>query len=132
MIQLSEALRNARLDLIAAAIDGASAPGRLLLYSGSRPNAGAAMTTQTLLVAITLPRPLAAPAQGGVLTLAPVAETLASASGIAAWARIVNGDGLWLADASVGEVGSGADVEIDALELYRGGAVNVLAASLSE
>ena len=132
MMVLSEMLRNARLDLIAAALDGADAPGRMHIYDGIRPDPGLAITTQALLADIALPRPLAPPAQNGVLEFHPVAESLALATGIATWVRLTNGDGLWVADGDVGLMDSGADVELDDLELYRGGTVSVLAAILSE
>ena len=69
-MSLAESLRNARLDLIATAIDAGAGAGTLKFYNGDRPTTGAAITTQTLLATVTFADPcVASGATGGVLTV---------------------------------------------------------------
>ncbi|MNP79149.1 hypothetical protein D3C76_1769230 [compost metagenome] len=69
---------------------------------------------------------------GGVLTLKPLAEQMATASGIHAWGRIANRDGDFVADLEVGPPGIGADIEIPATELFTGAMVRINSATITE
>lgn len=102
---LSEVTRNARLSAFAAQIDGGGAGGLLRIYSGARPATGAAITTQVLLATLTFSYPCAAAPSAGSLTfngLTPGAGT----AGTASWFRIVNSQGGFVADGSIGTSGS--------------------------
>ena len=133
MFAYSDALRTARAQLLAAAIDeGSAGAATLKIYTGPRPAPGAAITTQVLLVALQFPHPCTQSVTGGVLTLKPLAEQMASASGIHVWGRIANRDGDFVADLDVGPPGFGADIEIPANELYEGAMVRINTATFTE
>jgi len=133
MLVFSDALRTSRAQLLAAAIDAGSAGAATLkIYTGPRPAPGAAITTQVLLVALQFPHPCAQSVTGGVLTLKPLAEQMASASGLHAWGRIANRDGDFVEDLEVGPPGIGADIEIPATELFTGAMVRINSATITE
>ena len=133
MLTFAESLRTSRVQLLATAIDeGSAGAATLKIYTGPRPASGAAITSQVLLVALQFPHPCAQSVTGGVLTLKPLAEQMASASGIHAWGRIANRDGDFVADLEVGPPGLGADIEIPATELFTGAMVRINSATITE
>ena len=133
MLTYVDTLRTSRAQLLAAAIDeGSAGAATLKIYTGPRPAPGAAITDQVLLVALQFPHPCAQSVTGGVLTLKPLAEQMASASGIHAWGRIANRDGDFVADLEVGPPGLGADIEIPATELFTGAMVRINSATITE
>ena len=133
MFTYADALRTSRAQLLAAAIDeGSAGAATLKIYTGPRPAPGAAITDQVLLVALQFPHPCAQSVTGGVLTLKPLAEQMATASGIHAWGRIANRDGDFVADLEVGPPGLGADIEIPATELFTGAMVRINSATITE
>lgn len=132
MITLSVPIRNSRLAVIGNALDSAVSGGLLRIYSAQRPAIGEVLTEQILLVEIRLPKPSVWKLDAGLLTFAPIGEALCRRSGIAAWARLADGDERWVMDLDVGLPGSGAEVELSRLELFAGGAVNVHLAEICE
>ena len=133
MLVFSDALRTSRVQLLATAIDeGSAGAATLKIYTGPRPAPGAAITGQALLVTLQFPHPCAQSVTGGVLTLKPLAEQMATASGIHAWGRIANRDGDFVADLEVGPPGLGADIEIPATELFTGAMVRINSATITE
>lgn len=105
-------IRNARMQLIADAIDAGATPGELLFYGATRPATGAAITTQTLVGTATFSQPCGTVASGN-LTFAAITGGAAVGGVAITWARATDGDGEFVADFSVGAAGSGADIEID-------------------
>lgn len=132
MIALAEHVRNARLQAVADALDDGSAAATLVLYDGAQPDPGAPITDQTQLAAHAFSRPAAATIESGKLTFAAIADAMAAAAGIAAWARAFDGAGAWVMDMDVGEAGSGAAVIISSTTLYAGALVRVVSATLTE
>jgi hypothetical protein len=132
VIALAEAIRNARLQAIASAIDAAAEPGTLSIYSLARPAPGAAITNQVKLAVLTFGDPCAASIDQGLLTFAPLAEVMAIADGAATWGRVADGAGAWVLDGTVGVTDSGADFEINNVLLYEGGIVRVTSAVFAE
>ena len=133
MLTFAESLRTSRVQLLATAIDeGSAGAATLKIYTGPRPAPGAAITDQVLLVALQFPHPCAQSVTGGVLTLKPLAEQMATASGIHAWGRIADRDGDFVADLEVGPPGLGADIEIPATELFTGAMVRINSAIITE
>ena len=120
MIRFSTSVKNARLAAIAGAIDAGDSPASFVVYSGTRPSPGAAVTDQVALVTLVMPQPFAADLSGGVLTGAAFEEVMADADGEATWSRLVDGEGAWVMDLDVGIEGSGADVTISSTTIYRG------------
>lgn len=132
-IGMVEALRNARLDEITAAMDAGSGAAKLRIYTGPRPATGAAITTETLLAELTFSDPSASGASGGVLTLDPITQdSSADATGTAAWARILDSDNNFVMDLSVGAAGSGADIELVSTSITTGQPVAIAAATITE
>ena len=130
-IAYSTALKNARLDLVATAIDAGAAAGTVKIYDGTRPATGAAITTQTLLVTGTFSDPCAAAASAGTLTFSAITYGFAAATGTATWARIADSDGNFVADASVGTSGSGADFILNSTGIVVDGVVNHVSAAIT-
>ena len=129
---LNPTLRNSMLSVISAAIDAGAGPGRLNIYTATRPATGAAITTQTLLGTVTFGDPSFGTPAGGVMSANPIASDFtADASGTAAWFRITDSNGTFVADGNVGTVGSGADLELSNTSIAAGGVISVTSGSLT-
>jgi hypothetical protein len=130
----STTLRNNRATQTLNAIDANASAGQILIYSGTRPATGAAITAQLLLATLTLSKP-SGTVSGGVLTLAAITSGTGSAAATASgtdatWARIVDGGGTFVADASVGT--SGADINLSAVHIVTGATVSVTSGTITE
>lgn len=93
-------IRNARQqDIITEAGTGA----QIKLYSGTRPAAGGAITTQTLLAELVNPGALGTVSPTGVLTMdAITGDSAANATGTPTFIRILKSDNTsWVADFDV-------------------------------
>ena len=125
--------RNARLQVIADAIDANVAAGYMEFYTATRPATGAAITAQTLLGTVTFSVACAATITGGLLTFDTITQDAAAdADGAAAWARVLDGAGTFVADLSVGESGSGADIIINTVNIVTGGPISVTSGTITE
>lgn len=131
-LDISVLLRNAMLQVLADSIDaGAPVPGRFLIYDGARPEPGAPVTGQVLLAECPCSLPCGSVANGA-LTFAQIAEEdLAPASGTAAWGRLVDGAGNWIADWDVGDLESEAFLKLNNTQVYQGGIVRITSGSLT-
>ncbi|BCM08104.1 hypothetical protein MAFF241647_24610 [Ralstonia solanacearum] len=118
--------------VIGQALDAGAAGGLLRLYSAPRPDIGQALAEQVLLAEVRLPLPCMGSLEGGRLAFAPIGQALCRRSGVAAWARLCDSDGRWVADLDAGLPDSGAEVELSKLQVFAGGAVNVELAELTE
>lgn len=108
------------------------AGGTIQIYDGTRPaTADSAITTQTLLVTLTIPDP-AGTVSNGVLTGGSIAAALIAATGTAAWARLLDDSDTVIGDVDVGLSASGAFVELDNLGLVEGGYCTVTSLTLAE
>ena len=134
MIHYSNAVRTARVAAIAAAIDAGTGPNAsLTIYTGPRPDSvAAAISTQAAIVVLPFPVPSAASMTGGILTLAPLPETMATGDGSPVWARITDRDGHSVADLDVGPPDSGADIILPADNIYRGATIAITGATITE
>ena len=128
---LSEAVRNARLQVIADAIDAAGSAGALRFYSGARVGHPGIDPGVTLLLQTKFQRPSGL-VDAGVLTFTALDEAVVIADGTTTWARIVDSAGVGILDIDVGLVGSGQDVELDQVQLATGATVRINVAALSE
>jgi hypothetical protein len=124
-------LRNARLDLVRAEIDADTDPGTIAILSGTRPATGAAITTQVELAIGTFSDPSAPAASSGELTFDAITYGDAIADGQATWARITDGAGAFVADASVGLPDSGADIILNSVGIVEGGPVSHVSAKIT-
>lgn len=133
MLSFATALRTARAQLLADAIDaGTAGAATLKLYGGTRPGSGANITTETLLITLPLAYPCAQSVNGGVLTLKAIAEAMVSGNGTISWGRFSNRDGGFVADLDVGLTGSDADLQIPLLEVYQGAYIRINTATVTE
>ena len=127
----NDTLRNARADQITAAIDAGGAAGFIRLYDGTQPAKGGPATT--LLAECTFSFPSFPAASGGQITTTSITgDASANATGTATWARIVDSNGNFVMDGTVGLTGSGADVELDSTSITAGQPVNVSSATFTE
>lgn len=90
----------------------------------SAPVVAAGAVAGSALVTVLLQKP-AALLQGGVLVLQPLTAEgeLALSTGAAAWARFLNGSGVWVADADVTVDDGDGVVRLPSLSILAGGRV---------
>lgn len=131
-LNLSPDIRNARLQVIVDALDSGAGAGKFLLYTGPKPDPGAAITTQTLLGTCVLSDP-AGTISGGELTFAPITDDIAAdADGDIVWARGVNSDNVWGLDMDVGNAASDAVLKFNTVTARAGGVIQILSGALTE
>jgi len=130
-VQLSVAVRNARLDAIETAI-GTSAI--LRIRTGSAPANCAAADTGTVLVEMTLPSDwLAAASSGAKAKAGTWQDTSANATGTAAHYRIYDSAGTTChLQGTVTATAGGGDMEIDSTSITSGQQVTVTSYSLTD
>lgn len=110
-IQLSTAVRNARLDVLETTV-GASP--KLRIYTGAQPANCAAAASGTLLAEIPLPSDWMAAASGGSKALAGSWTVAAAAAGTAAHYRLYDNAGTTCHEqGSVTATGGGGDLTLD-------------------
>lgn len=132
MINFSSSVVNDRLTAFTRGLDGGGSNAKLMIFDGTKPIAGDPHSN-TKLVEFTLPYPSLLSITSGTLTLANPDPTEAVANGTATWARFVDSNGQWVADVTVGGVGSGSVIQFsgDAM-IYSGGVVTISLAVMSE
>jgi hypothetical protein len=130
-VQLSLAVRNARLNAIETAI-GASAI--LEIYSGAVPASCAAATTGTALAQFALAAAWAAQAANGAMSLSSTPLTSSAiGNGNAGYFRIYASDGVTChLQGSVTAAGSGGDMTVDNPSIVTGQIVTVSGFTLNE
>lgn len=132
MPNYNDTLRSSRLDLVRDAIDAGAGAGTVKIYSGTKPATGAALTDQVLLTTGTFSDPSAPNATGGVLTFDAITYTSVQADGVATWGRVEDSDGTFVADMTVGDSGSGEDIELAEINLLLGASVDHIGATITE
>lgn len=131
-IQLSTALRNARLDAIETTI-GTSAV--LKIRTGAAPANVAAADSGTVLATINLASDWAAAASGGAKALSglPVTDSSADNTGTAAHFRIYASDGTTAhLQGTVTATGGGGDMTVDNTSFAAGQSFSITAFSLTD
>lgn len=136
-LAFSTAVIQDRLKALTRAIDGGGAAGKVVLYDGTRPATGAAITTQNLLVTQPFAYPSLGNVSGATLTLAMGTAALATKTGTASWARITDSAGNFVADMDVSAAGGSGEIQLSAnstptTQVYEGGAVTITAGTLVE
>ena len=133
MISFSNAVKSDRLQAFTRALDAGGGGGRIRLYGGIQPVAGAAHS-QTLLCELVLPKPSAASVTNGILTIASPFSAMALVSGTVTWCRLSDSAGNFVADCDAGGSASTAVFRIqnEAGEVFAGGQVIVNQAQLKE
>ena len=133
MMTFSDAVIADRLKALTRALDAKTSGGKLRLYGGTQPAAGAT-TSQTLLCELVFPKPSAGSVSNKILSINNPAAAMALADGTVTWARLVDGDNVWIADCNAGGQASTAVVRIQNADgtVYAGGSVTVTLAQLKE
>lgn len=131
MLTISTEHNEARLGGTLGFLDSGAAAARIRIYDGARPatNNGA-LTDQLLLVELALDKPCGTVASG-TLTLNASALPLIGNTGVASWARIVNGDGVQAIDCDVSDEGGTAPIKLQTTTLYAGGRAVLISGTLA-
>ena len=128
MISVSVALANARLEAVVTFLALGTGAARVDIYGTLRP-ANGADSGGAPLVSIPLLEPVGTVA-GGVLTITPPESAMISITGVAVWARFVNGNGAPAWDCDVSEEGGPGEVWLDSVQLFAGGRATITAGTL--
>ena len=128
-LALSAAVKLARSTAVRVTIDGAATAGKLNMYSAPRPASGAAPTGSTLLASLTFDDPCGTVDNAGLHLVATVVGQ-GVAAGVVNWARITDGDGVWVMDADVRQFDAvdvlAAEFVIDVAQMFPGAFVNLV------
>ncbi|WP_051361127.1 hypothetical protein [Desulfuromonas sp. TF] len=126
------ALRSSRAQQIADDIDAGAGPGVAKLYTGAKPAACGAISTQTLLGTVTCSDPCGT-VTAGVLTFSDFTQDDgADADGTAGFLRFEDSDGNAVADLNCGATGSGKPVELNTVTIFTGGPIDIVSAVITE
>lgn len=128
-IAITSAHNEARLGGTLAYLDSGAGSAAVRIYGGIRALTPADPPGSALLVQVSLQKP-AGTVAAGALHLLELEDGLIAATGVATWARVVNGNGDSAFDCDVG-AGAGAwEVQLATTELYAGGAARIVSATL--
>lgn len=119
----------ARLAGTLAFLDEGPQPARLRVYGGVRPASPADVPSSAMLVEIALTKP-AGTILDGLLTLTQQEDGLITATGVATWARLVNGDDVTALDLDCSGTDGDGDVKLATTTLYLGGDARMVSAIL--
>jgi len=128
-ITITTAHNDARLGGTLAYLDTGTGDAAVRIYGGTRPATPADVPTSAMLVQVGLTKPAGSVA-AGVLTLTQLEDGLIAETGIATWARVVNGNGDTAFDCDCGEGAGAWEVTLAQTQLYAGGAARITSAVL--
>jgi hypothetical protein len=135
-LTLATAVRNAMCDAAVDSIDAGSGPGKLRIYSGTRPaGPGSSVGAAVLLAEFALSDPAfdaAGTAGAGIATLdvtPAVSDATADATGTATWGRFLDSDDNGKIDVSVGT--SGADINLNTTSIVASAVVTITAGTIT-
>jgi hypothetical protein len=135
-LRISTGLRNALANAITAFLDGSSgSPNNayIEIYTGSMPaNPQTAISTQTKLGTLLFAVPSFGSPSTGVITANVISrDDSADATGTAAWARVIRGDGSVAFDADVTATGGGGTIEFNTVSFVSGGPIEISSFTLT-
>lgn len=124
IIRFVSAVKDSILNQIKTAIDAGSGAGTIKFYTGTQPTlASDAITTQTLLGALTFSDPCAV-VSSGVFTASTITQdSSADATGTATWARIADSTGATVCDVNVTATGGGGSIQLNTTSIVIGGPI---------
>lgn len=128
-IAITQAHNEARLEGTRSFLDTGTGRARVRLYGGTRPSSVNDAPGTPMLVEIPLQKPCGTVA-GGVLTLVQHEDGLIAETGVATWARVVNGNGDTAFDCDVGQGVGPWEITLAQTQLYAGGAARIISAIL--
>lgn len=120
ILRITTAHNEARLAGTLEQLDAGAGPAAIQIYGGAMPASITDTPGSTMLVEIELTEPAGSIASG-LLTLAAAADGLIATTGIATWARFVDGDGLVVMDSNCSDMTGDAPVKLVSTQLYAGG-----------
>lgn len=125
--RLSNAARTAVANALRDMIDGGPAGGTIKIYTAAMPaTPDTALGAQVLLGTLTFSDPSAPDAVNGVSTYSAITEdTIADATGTAAWARIADSTGVIVQDVDVTATGGGGFIELNTTSIVAGGPIRI-------
>lgn len=127
-LAISLAHHIARLNATLAFMGAGEARARLLIYAGARPALGDAPIGSLLVEMVLMDPPGEVVADTLILT--PTEEAMVMVSGVATWARIVNGAGALVLDGDVSDPAGEGEVMLPTTQLYAGGYSRLVSAVL--
>ncbi|QTD44965.1 hypothetical protein [Ottowia testudinis] len=110
-------------------LDTGPNPARLRIYGGARPASPGTLPSSVMLVEIKLTKP-AGTIANGLLTLTQQEDGLITATGIATWARLVNGAEVTALDLDCSGTDGNGDIKLASTNLYLGGDARMVSAVL--
>ncbi|NDP57995.1 MAG: hypothetical protein GZ090_01370 [Oxalobacteraceae bacterium] len=125
---ISQALNDARLTGTLSYLDTGVDQAKIQLFDTVRPANGAAAGAEPL-VELLLDKPCGA-VDAGVLTLTPGAEAMILTTGLALWARVLNGNGEFAIDGDISDTGGTGDFTFPTPQLYAGGITRLVSGVL--
>jgi hypothetical protein len=130
MIEETVACREAALTGRLSFLNTGTGTAAVQIYGGTRPGSVNSAPGSSPLVTIPLDNPAGAVSSGS-LVLDPFAPGLIAVTGEATWARVINRNGATAFDLDAGAVGSAAEVQLSQTQLYAGGSVAIVSATLA-
>jgi hypothetical protein len=128
-LSVSFDLKNARLSAVVAFLDTGAGVARVRIYPGARPLVSAPPDAG-FLAELPLLKPSGS-VMDCILTLAPGSPVLNANSGVAAWARVVNGNGETAFDGDVTDTAGAGEIKIQSTVLYEGGETRMVSGTLA-
>jgi hypothetical protein len=128
-IAITAALNNARLTAVLTYLDTGPGNAAIQIYGGTRPVTPAGAPTDPALVSIPLTKP-AGSVSNGTLLLTALSPGLIMVSGVATWARVVNGAGAVAFDCDAGQGAGAWEVQLVQSSLLAGGDAKLTSAIL--
>lgn len=128
-ITISAEHHAARLEGTRTFLDEGASPARVRIYGGIRPATPADTPASAMLVEVRLTKPCGSVIDGHLL-LTPQENALIARTGVATWARIVNGAELTAMDLDCSALGGTGDIRLAQTQLYAGGYAQMASATL--
>ena len=119
-ITLSTEHHLARMESTRAFLDRGTQAARVRIYGGVRPGAPSDTPSSVMLVEVRLTRPCGS-VVGGQLVLTAQENALITASGLATWARLVNGEDVTAMDLDCSDLAGDGEIRFEQTLLYAGG-----------
>ena len=128
-ITISAEHHAARLEGTRAFLDEGASPARVRIYGGTRPATPTDPPASAMLVEVRLTKPCGSVIDGHLL-LTPQENALIARTGVATWARIVNGAEITAMDLDCSGLGGTGDIRLAQTQLYAGGYAQMASATL--
>ncbi len=130
-ISYATAIRNSRLAAVATAVNAGAGGGKITLYTGERPAAGGTATTALAVLTFNATA-FGTPSNGQMTANAISGEESALATGEATWFRVTDSDDVFVLDGDVGTIGSGADLEMNSVNIGLGQTIDITSFTITE